>query len=527
MAAGERKGKCVNIGNCALADKREIIVAKPGTDFVCPECGKSLIAVLVETERPRQSRGPLLVLVGLVALALLGGAFALKSCRAPESTEPTAAGPIVVQPGTPPPSPSPVAGEVKPVLRLGGSNTIGAALAPKLVAAYFREQGCANVNTQSPAADETVVSCEVGGRKLLATISAHGSSTAFEGMKSGAFDIGMASRKIKPDEVQSLAALGDMTAPSSEHVLGLDGIAIIVNPANRIESLTQDQVGAIFTGVVTKFSQVGGAAGDIQAYARDDKSGTFDTFKTLVLDKTPLVASAKRFEDGNELSKAVAGDPAGIGFVGLPAVGAAKVVAVAAPGAVSLVPNRFTIATEDYVLSRRLYLYTAANSPQPEVAQFVKFATSEKGQAVVGEVGFVPLTIREEKFVAPTGAPAEYEKLVRGALRLSVNFRFRTGSADLDNRGLADLDRVTEFLASSSVQPERLMLLGFADSRGSDAMNLKLSEDRARTVANALVRRGVQPGTVRGFGEAIPVADNSTPEGQEKNRRVEVWVKAQ
>jgi phosphate transport system substrate-binding protein len=522
MAAGERKGKCVNIGNCSLADKREIVVAKPGTDFVCPECGKSLIAELIEPEPGRQSRGPWLVLAGLAAVAVLGGGFALKSCRAPEdSTGPTVAGqtPVKPEPTTP--------ADVKPVLRLGGSNTIGAALAPKLVAAYFRTQGCTNVDTQSPAADETVVRCDAGGRTLVATISAHGSSTAFEGMKSGALDIGMASRKIKTDEVQALAALGDMTAPSNEHVLGLDGIAIVVNPANSIESLTQDQVAAIFTGVVSRFNQVGGAAGDIHVYARDDKSGTYDTFKTLVLDKTPLVASAKRFEDGNELSKEVAGDPAGIGFVGLPAVGAAKVVAVAAPGAVSLVPNRFTIATEDYVLSRRLYLYTAANSPQPEVAQFVQFATSEKGQAVVAEVGFVPLTIKQETFAAPSGAPKDYEKLVQNALRLSVNFRFRTGSAQLDNRGLADLGRVTEFLASSSVQPARLMLFGFADSRGSAAMNLKLSEERARTVATALGQRGVQPGVMRGFGVALPVADNSTPEGQEKNRRVEVWVKAQ
>lgn len=526
MAAGERKGKCVNIGNCSLADKREVIVAKPGTDFVCHECGKSLIAELINTEPGRQRRGPLLFVAGLVAVALLGGVFALKSCRAPESTTPIAAGPDVAEPEAlvAPPLAS---ADAKPVLRLGGSNTIGAALAPKLVAAYFREQGCANVDTQSPAADETIVSCDAGGRKLVATISAHGSSTAFEGMKSGALDIGMASRKVKPDEVQALAALGDMTAPSNEHVLGLDGIAIIVNPANRIESLTQDQVGAVFTGVVTNFSQLGGAAGNIQVYARDDKSGTFDTFKTLVLDKTPLVSSAKRFEDGNQLSKAVAGDVTGIGFVGLPAVGAAKVVAVAAPGAVSLVPNRFTIATEDYVLSRRLYLYTAANSPQPEVAQFVKFASSEKGQAVVAEVGFVPLTIEQKTFEAPSGAPKDYEKLVQNALRLSVNFRFRTGSAQLDNRGLADLDRVTEFLASSSVQPERLMLFGFADSRGSASMNLKLSEERARAVAAALAQRGVQPGVVRGFGVALPVADNSTPEGQERNRRVEVWVKAQ
>ena len=136
----------------------------------------------------------------------------------------------------------------------------------------------------------------------------------------------------------------------------------------------------------------------------------------------------------------------------------------------------------------------------------------------------MPLTIRQERSAAPTGAPFAYNGFVANALRLSVNFRFRTGSSELDNRGLKDLDRVTEFLASSSVNPDRLMLFGFADSRGAATLNQTLSENRAKTVAAALAQRGVEPKTVRGFGSAIPVADNATADGQDKNRRVEVWV---
>lgn len=154
----------------------------------------------------------------------------------------------------------------------------------------------------------------------------------------------------------------------------------------------------------------------------------------------------------------------------------------------------------------------------------MQFANSAAGQKVVEASGFVALTIRQKQSAAPAGMPSAYEALVGKALRLSVNFRFRTGSLELDNRGLADLDRVTEFLSSSSVQADRLMLVGCADSRGDDATNLKLSEGRARTIAAALSQRGVKAGTVRGFGEAIPVADNNTPNGQEKNRRVEVWI---
>lgn len=518
MAAGERAGKCVNIGNCSLADKRETIITKPGTDFVCPECGKSLIASTSAAATGGSGGGRLPLIIGgvIVLLLVIAAAVFLGMFDKSARTAPPADGAHR--------APAAIKTEAEPVIRLGGSNTIGAKLAPALVDAYFKAQGCTDVTSRSPAAEETVVSCTLNGRPMIATIAAHGSATAFTGMGDGSVDVGMASRKIKADEVTLLAKLGDMTSPANEHVLGLDGIAVIVHPSNRIASLTEDQVGAIFTGVVTDFAKAGGAPGAIKVLARDDKSGTYDTFKTLVLGKTPLVDGAKRFEDSAALSAEVANDPAAIGFVGLSTIGGAKAVAVGVPGGVALLPNRFTVATEDYVLSRRLYLYVAASSPRPDVAKFLQFAASAAGQKIVETNGFVPLTIRQEKSAAPSGAPSAYDGLVAKALRLSVNFRFRTGSSDLDNRGLADLDRVTEFLASSSVQPDRLMLLGFADSRGDAAMNQKLSEGRARTVADALAQRGVKAGTVRGFGVAIPVADNNTPEGQEKNRRVEVWV---
>ena len=515
MAAGERTGKCINIGNCSLADKREIIVTKPGTDFVCPECGKSLLAApSAVTSGGGGSRLPLIIGSIVALLLLVAGAlyFGFGGKKSSDTSASVGSAPVPVPDG------------VEPVLRLGGSNTIGAKLAPALVEAYFKGQGCSDVTSISPAPEQIVVSCEANGKKLVATIAAQGSSTAFEGLGNGNFDVGMASRRIKAEEASSLAKLGDMTSPSNEHVIGLDGIAVIVHPSNRISTLTEDQVAAIFTGVVTDFSQAGGSAGPIHVLARDDKSGTYDTFKSLVLGKTPLANGTKRFEDSAALSGEVANDPAAIGFVGLSTIGGAKAVAVGPAGAVALVPNRFTVATEDYVLSRRLYFYAAASSSRPDVAKFLQFANSPAGQKIVEGAGFVPLTIRQEKSAAPVGAPSDYEALVDKALRLSVNFRFRTGSSDLDNRGLADLDRVTEFLASSSVQSDRLMLLGFADSRGGEPMNLKLSEGRAATVATALAQRGIKAGVVRGFGTAIPVADNATPEGQDKNRRVEVWV---
>ena len=78
---GDRSGKCVNVGNCGLADKRQPLIVKAGQDFVCPECGKSLVAA-TSVASGNSSRRQAMLTVGGVALllALAGGGFAVRSC---------------------------------------------------------------------------------------------------------------------------------------------------------------------------------------------------------------------------------------------------------------------------------------------------------------------------------------------------------------------------------------------------------------------------------------------------------------
>ena len=109
-------------------------------------------------------------------------------------------------------------------------------------------------------------------------------------------------------------------------------------------------------------------------------------------------------------------------------------------------------------------------------------------------------------------------------MRLPVDFRFRTGSSELDTNAVDDIKRVADFM-SSQFSGRGLMLVGFADSTGSPAANLRLSKDRAQAVAVQMSRQGIMPVLVTGFGQEQPVADNSTPEGREKNRRVEVRLR--
>jgi phosphate transport system substrate-binding protein len=307
-------------------------------------------------------------------------------------------------------------------------------------------------------------------------------------------------------------------------VLALDGIAVIVNQSNAVEGLTKAQLHDVFSGAITNWSQLGRAPGDIHLYARDDKSGTFDTFKSLVLAGARVAPSAKRIEDSRELSADVAADPNGIGFIGLPYVLSARAIPVAETGAAALLPNRLTVGTEDYPLARRLYLYTGTQSSNPMVRRFAEFALSPAGQAIVEQVGFIPLTIKPEAAPVPQTASDKYRAVVGHATRLSTNFRFLPNSASLDNRGLRDLDRLVNYVVSAHTATTNLILVGFADNKGSPRGNLDVSRKRAEAVAAALAQRGVKVGRVAAFGSELPVADNASDDGREKNRRVEVYV---
>jgi len=417
----------------------------------------------------------------------------------------------------------------KVILRLSGSNTIGSDLAPALAQAFLKEQGASDARIVGTTDEERTVEGTLPGDSApsIIQIQAHGSATAFTALADGSCDIGMASRKIKPDEIDKLSSMGDMTSSASEHILGLDGIAVIVNQANPVTTLTKDQLGKIFSGELASWQDVGGRSGSINVYARDDKSGTYDSFKSMVLNSSDLVSSAKRFEDSSALSDAVANDPNGIGFIGLPYIRSAKAVAVSDCncGASAMLPNRFTVATEDYPLSRRLYLYTPENPENKYTRRFVQFAISKAGQDIVAANSFVAQNVVGQREVVSSDAPAEYKRLTNGAERLSVDFRFKSGHADLDNKAIVDLDRVIGFVGDLHYSGDSVLLFGFADSTGGSQVNQKLSEDRAKTVEQQFQQRGLHPGIVRGFGSDLPVASNDTDEGREKNRRVEIWVR--
>jgi len=475
-----------------------------------------------EKRKPRVGPGKLIwALSLLVILAIAGLFFFFFHLAAPPPPKQLEKEPVPVAPVT--------------LFRMHGSNTIGARLAPALAAAFLKAAGAeAEPVIQKTGDVDTVITASIKGKPpLQIEVSAHGSSTAFSSLLEGKADIGMASRPIKTDEVDKLALWGNLAGPEAEHVLAMDGLAIVVHPGNGLRQLDIALLAGLFSGKISDWSQIPQSKlqGPVHIYARDDKSGTYDTFKSLVLNPkgVKLVETAKRYEDSKQLSIDVSNDTLGIGFIGLPYIQPAKAVAVSDTGVHAIYPNNFTVATEDYPLSRRLFLYLPPKTANSHARDFAAFALSEKGQKIVRETGFIDLLITEEKISdsARHTAPKTYQNLARSANRLSLNFRFQTNSDQLDSKALQDIHRLVEFLRQDRNQGRRIRLIGFTDNIGNKEQNCRLSLKRAKTMGEILNGYGLFPRSVEGLCDDMPVASNQSLDGREKNRRVEVWIEQQ
>lgn len=412
-------------------------------------------------------------------------------------------------------------------LRVQGSNTIGAALLPALVQGQLRAQQATAIE-QHPGkrANETVITArDAHGQPLRIDIAAHGSSTGFVALGHGEADLAAASRPINDNEASQLQALGDLRAAAAEQVIGLDGVAVIVHPDNPLPRLTTGQLARIFAGQIQRWEQLGVSGGAIHLYARDDRSGTFETFKALVLEPQhgELSSKAQRFESSDELAARVGADRQAIGFSSLAAVHGAKVLAVAEGDASDMLPERALVASEDYPLSRRLYFYLPAN-PKPQAKALADFTQSPAGQAIVAQQGFVSQQIKAQPVALQADMPPRYRTLAQQAQRLSVNFRFQEGSASLDNKALRDVQRVADYLHQAGKLQRKVVLVGFGDPKETPGRAALLSRLRAQAVRRELARDGVEVLEVTGMGDELPVAGNELEQGRLRNRRVEVWV---
>ena len=215
------------------------------------------------------------------------------------------------------------------------------------------------------------------------TVRGGGSGIGMASLQDSTCDIADSSRPIKASEIS--AALKKGVDPKAT-VIALDGIAVIVNPANKVTNLTKKQVKDIYTGSVSDWSQVGGSAGKIIVVSRDTSSGTYEAFGTLALDGAKVRPDALLQAASQAVATTVSKTPGAIGYTGIGYISDI----VKAININDIECKKETVWSNTYPYARPLFMYTNGK-PQGETKKFIDFVLSADGQKIVEEQGFVPL----------------------------------------------------------------------------------------------------------------------------------------
>ena len=204
-----------------------------------------------------------------------------------------------------------------------------------------------------------------------------GSGAGITGATDKTLDIGLSSRALKDDE----------KADVDGTTIALDGIAIIVNNASKVEDLTVDQLKQMFTGEITNWSEVGGDDGEIVLVGREAGSGTRDGFESIVDVKDSCKYAQELTATGAVIS-AVEANPLAIGYASLSAVGdTVKMVTV---GGVEC--SEETVKDGSYEVQRPFVFVTNKSVTLSEQAQaFFDFATSDDAADLIRTAGAVPV----------------------------------------------------------------------------------------------------------------------------------------
>ena len=218
------------------------------------------------------------------------------------------------------------------------------------------------------------------------TVSESGSGNGAKALLNGTCDIANLSRHLKESEKKAMSEKG--VRPVA-HVVAFDALTVIVHPSNRVKGLTLDQIRDIYTGKITNWKEVGGGDQRIVVISRDTNSGTFETFKELVLgNDSKIVASAEYTGSNGGVRQRVQMTKGAIGYAGLGFVDR-SVKALEVNG---VVPSAESVIAKQYPISRELFMFTNGEPAADSLAaKLLGMSRSEKGREIIEEIGYVPV----------------------------------------------------------------------------------------------------------------------------------------
>ena len=212
---------------------------------------------------------------------------------------------------------------------------------------------------------------------VTVTVEYTGSGAGLESLASGSVDIGNSSRHLKDEEVAGGAV---------ENVVAIDGIAVIVDPANSVSDIPADKLAAIYKGEITNWSELGGDDEAIVVIGRESGSGTRDAFEEL-LEVKDACKYAQELDSTGGVKAKVAATPGAIGYVSLDVVDESiKAVSID-----SVEPTEANIIAGDYLLSRPFVMATNGEiSAQNDLVKgWFDYISSDAGKDVIKSAGLI------------------------------------------------------------------------------------------------------------------------------------------
>jgi phosphate transport system substrate-binding protein len=218
------------------------------------------------------------------------------------------------------------------------------------------------------------------------TVSESGSGNGAKSLINGTCDIATMSRFMKDEEFK--AAVEKAVYPLGT-VIAVDGLAVIVHPSCPVQGLTTEQIRNIYIGTITNWKEVGGPNVPIVLISRDTNSGTYESFEALVLNKQKISDKAEYVGSSGAIRSRVQSTPAAIGYVGLGFVDKT----VKALKVNNVYPDAATVTSGLYPIARPLFMFTNGYPKMGSHAySFLNLYLTQKGQQIIEEIGFVPVT---------------------------------------------------------------------------------------------------------------------------------------
>ncbi|PTQ69739.1 phosphate ABC transporter substrate-binding/OmpA family protein [Celeribacter persicus] len=429
-------------------------------------------------------------------------------------------------------------------------------LLPALVTAFAMRNGY-TVATSTPEAGLTsIVLSDVENDLIVGEflLSETSSSEGFADLVAENTDIVLSLHKVTPSEMVLAfdAGVGDLSDPLRARVVALDALIPVVSRSNRIGRLSLADLAGIFTGNITNWQELGGGDAPVVPHLMRDDLREGSEFRRLILGHGVDVPEGlvKLHDSYDSLVSAVEQDPYAIGLGRMSEGGAVKALGLSGACGFEAEAAPADIKTEDYPLTRPVFLYTPAHRLPVLAREFLAFARSPAAQIVVARTDFVDQGVDELFFrdqgrrfanaITHAGEEVTLKDLqdvtrsLQGAKRLTLGFRFEGGSTTLDAQSRSNVHLLAELLEAGVFEGRSLIFAGFSDGQGAADVNRTLSKRRAETVLRAVrqaLGEAYEPERMlmvaEGYGEAMPLACDDIGWGRSLNRRVEVWVRDQ